>query len=399
MAEVDRRLSVDVTMLGSFSVRSGDGEIGDSNSHSRKLFGVLGYLICNRGRMVRQSELIDQLWDSEGDANPANALKTLLYRIRRMLEPLFPDGTEAITSSRGGYGWSNQIECRVDLDQFRILCARCADVNRPAVERIGDGRAALDLYRGEFMDKMGQQLWVIPISVRLHDLYIETAKLCAHLLEQQGEFAQVEELAGRAIAVDALRDDLYVILIRALLNQGKDNEALDQYGIATELLYRSLGVRPSEELQQIYRKLMDSQHAMETDLEVIQGELRETARRAGAFSCEYGIFREIYRLESRRSERSGACIHVGLLTVTRPDGLVPEPKILADTMDRLREVLAVGLRRGDVMAKYSAGQYVVLLPGANFEDSTMVMERAMTTFRTRFRAIRLKISYKVWALT
>lgn len=390
---------VDVTMLGGFSVSRGEGRISDEKSHSRKLFGVLGYLIAHRGRMVAQSELIDLLWDDSSDANPANALKTLLYRIRRMLEALFPEGIDPILSGRGGYTWNTQVECRVDVDRFETLCAQCGDSTLAPDQRLEAGREALSLYKGEFMAKMSRQMWVIPIAVRLHNLYIDTVKICAGLLEERGEYGEMETLAHQAVQVDNLDEAIYGILIRSLIRQGKDAAALNQYETATELLYRSLGVRPSEELQGIYREIMSSQQALETDLEVIQQQLSETAQRAGAFVCEYGFFREIYRLEARRSARSGVCIHVVLVTVTNPDGTMPPLDALNGTMDRLQGVLVESLRRGDVVSRYSAAQYVVLLPGANFEDSVMVMDRIFTAFRGRYRAIRLKLSYKVRELT
>lgn len=393
--ETVERLYVDVTMLGSFSVCRGEERISDENSHSRKLFGVLGYLILNRGRRVTQSELIDLLWDDDGDANPVNALKTLLYRIRQMLLPLFPEGVAPILSNRGGYIWNAQVECRIDINCFETLCAKCTDTGLEADVRLHSGKEALDLYRGEFMAKMGRQLWVVPIGVHLHNLYLETVLTCAGLMEMQQEYAGMEALAARAIQVDPLDERVCCALLRALIRQGKDTAALSQYENTTELLYRSLGVRPSEELQAVYREIMASQHALETDLEVIQQQLQETARREGAFVCEYGFFREIYRLESRRSVRNGSCIHVALITVTNTDGSMPPLEALNGTMERLQTALIENLRRGDVVARYSVAQYVILLSGTNFEDSIMVMGRVFSYFRTRYRTIRLKLSYKV----
>lgn len=43
---------------------------------------------------------------------------------------------------------------------------------------------------------------------------------------------------------------------------------------------------------------MDTEEGLETNLEVIQSHLKETAARPGAFVCEYGFFREAYRLEA-----------------------------------------------------------------------------------------------------
>ena len=75
----------------------------------------------------------------------------------------------------------------MDVDRFEACCARCANTGLEEEERLSAGEEALNLYQGEFMAKMGRQMWVIPTAVRLHNLYLETVKTCAALLEQRGE--------------------------------------------------------------------------------------------------------------------------------------------------------------------------------------------------------------------
>ena len=157
-------------------------------------------------------------------------------------------------------------------------------------------------------------------------------------------------------------------------------------------------MRPSQELRELYNEIMSVEKSLETDLETIQDDLREAAARPGAFVCEYGFFREAYRLEARRAARSGTSVHIALITVSLPDGGMPPLSVLAATMDQLQEVLTGSLRRGDVVSKYSGAQFVVMLPAANFENSTMVMERVVSSFYRQHRRNFLKLSYKIRAL-
>jgi GGDEF domain-containing protein len=60
----------------------------------------------------------------------------------------------------------------------------------------------------------------------------------------------------------------------------------------------------------------------------------------------------------------------------------------------LLQVLVNGLRRGDVVSRYSDAQYVLMLPGANFEDSQMVMNRITAAFR-KHKYIPVKLNCKV----
>ena len=390
---------VAVTMLGGFRIRVDGNVLTDEINRSQKLWNVLCYLIAHRERTVPQSEFIELFWPEENSANPTNALKTLLYRVRSLLEPLFWEGLEPILSQRGAYAWNPAIACEMDVDRFELLCRRAQDTALPAQKRMALYEEAAEVYRGDYLPKLANQMWVVPISAHYHTLYLEAVKEYADLLEHAEKFEAMAELCTRASQLDPLDESLHTLIVRALLRQGKDSAALSHYEKATDLLYRNLGVRPSEELRALYREIMDVEERLETNLEVIQANLREAAQRPGAFVCEYGFFKEAYRLEARRSARSGACVHIALITVSLPDGGVPPLGVLNTTMDQLLEVLVHNLRRGDVVSKYSGAQYVVMLPAANFEDSTMVVERIVNAFYRQHRRNFLKITYRIRELS
>ena len=390
---------VAVTMLGGFRIRVDGNVLTDEINRSQKLWNVLCYLIAHRERTVPQSEFIELFWPEENSANPTNALKTLLYRVRSLLEPLFGEGLEPILSQRGAYAWNPAIACEMDVDRFELLCRRAQDTALPAQKRMALYEEAAEMYRGDYLPKLANQMWVVPISAHYHTLYLEAVKEYADLLEHAEKFETMAELCTRASQLDPLDESLHTLIVRALLRQGKDSAALSHYEKATDLLYRNLGVRPSEELRALYREIMDVEERLETNLEVIQANLREAAQRPGAFVCEYGFFKEAYRLEARRSARSGACVHIALVTVSLPDGGVPPLGVLNTTMDQLLEVLVHNLRRGDVVSKYSGAQYVVMLPAANFEDSSMVVERIVNAFYRQHRRNFLKITYRIRELS
>ena len=52
---------IDIRMLGSFTLQSGDNLISDENNRSRKVWALLAYLICHRGTAVSQKKLIELL--------------------------------------------------------------------------------------------------------------------------------------------------------------------------------------------------------------------------------------------------------------------------------------------------------------------------------------------------
>lgn len=272
---------VAVTMLGGFRIRVDGNVLTDEINRSQKLWNVLCYLIAHRERTVPQSEFIELFWPEENSANPTNALKTLLYRVRSLLEPLFGEGLEPILSQRGAYAWNPAIACEMDVDRFELLCRRAQDTALPAQKRMALYEEAAEMYRGDYLPKLANQMWVVPISAHYHALYLEAVKEYADLLEHAEKFETMAELCTRASQLDPLDESLHTLIVRALLRQGKDSAALSHYEKATDLLYRNLGVRPSEELRALYREIMDVEERLETNLEVIQANLREAASGPG----------------------------------------------------------------------------------------------------------------------
>ena len=393
MKQKNSELTVQISCLGQFTISNNGAVLTDEINRSLKLWNVLCYLIMHRERNVLQSELIELFWNEENSANPTNALKTLLYRLRAMLAPVFGD-VELILSRHGAYGWNPQVKCELDIDEFDCLCTQAQNTGDQQMQ-MEAYRRAIALYKGDFLPKLSGNLWVVPIAARYHLMYLSAVKSLAEILNERGNFEEMHDICSRASELESLDEQLHVLIITSLVRQGKYGAALNHYEYTTDLLYRNLGVRPSDELRALYTEIMDEEQGMETDLEIIQGELKEAAAKPGAFMCEYGFFKEIYRLEARRCARSGQCVHVGLITVTDVKGGTPAPNVLSATMDQLQNVLIHSLRRGDVIAKYSAARYVVLLPAANYEDSLMVMDRIVAAFHRQHRTDRQKLSCKI----
>ena len=131
-------ITVYVSMLGGLRLEVEGKVLTDQVNRSQKLWNVLCYLLLHRDRDVTQAELVELLWPGENSSNPVNALKTLLYRVRSLLEPMFPDGVAPILSKRGAYCWNPAVDCRLDIDRFDALYARAGQSGlRDAARREG----------------------------------------------------------------------------------------------------------------------------------------------------------------------------------------------------------------------------------------------------------------------
>jgi predicted ATPase/DNA-binding SARP family transcriptional activator len=276
---------VRIGMLGPFEVRDDSGRpitVGGA-----RLRALLALLALNAGRVVTVDQLVDGLWGATPPTGAANALQSLVSRLRRS----FPD-TDLVRSSPAGY--------LLDLAPDRVdthLFAQLSEAGRTALAAgrggVGTGRTggapepAEVASAAEAAEKLSEALalWRGPA---LADVAAPFASAVVTRLEGD-RLATVEDLgdawlaAGRpadALAVLAgpaddhpLRERLCGLTVRALCAAGRQADALARYETTRRALADDLGVDPSPELGAIH-------------LAALRGELTEPVKPASTPESE-----------------------------------------------------------------------------------------------------------------
>ena len=387
-------MTMNISVLGKFSIEYNGKTVSDDINRSKKMWNLLAFIVMNHNSAITQSRFIDSLW-SDDNNNPVNALKTQLFRTREMLKPLGLEGEGCILSSRGAYSWNPEFEIVLDCELFEGLIQDAENASLSREEKISRYMEALKLYQGDFIPKLAGEVWTIPISARYHSMYLEAVKILCELLEENNDFDAIIKVILKAIEIDNLDEKLHCLLILAYIRRDRYKDALDHYDNATNMLYRCLGVNPSDELRTLYSQIMDTQKAMETDLAIIQEQLMENSSDEGAFFCEYGYFVKTYQLTKRRLERLGLSTYLCLLTLQADSAKALDFAKLDDYMSKVLGILKVSLRTGDVVAKYSGAQYILMLSCVNFENADIVMNRILARYKKRHRTDRVTLSYKI----
>lgn len=374
-----------------------DRKLSQEQIRSDMVTRLLSYLICHRNSSVTVTELTESLWPDDRSGNPAGALKNLMYRLRNILKKTWGDG-EFVITGRGSYRWNAQHPVCVDAEEFERLCreAKNAEKTEEKTEKL---LKAVGLYKGKFLPELADEYWIMSMSVYYHGLYLNAVKELSGLLAEAGRFEEMEEICRRAIELDPLEEELHCCLLKAYIGGNKQNLAAEHYRETVELLYDNLGVKPSDELQSVFEEMMKQLHEQEADLSVIQEELKEEKKRRGAFFCEYGVFKKIYELEVRRAGRLGMAVYMSLVTLYPESNTEKERDeyraLLNQGMDQMQEVLLSSLRSGDAVTRYSASQFLVMLPGCQYENARKVMDRINYNFYSIRKHARVRIQYSL----
>lgn len=391
--------TLQVQMLGQFTLRYGDRTISDSDDRSRRVWSLLAYMLYNHGRSFAQEELIHLYWsNSEKSADPGNALKSIFHRIRTALDKLQPGlGRLLIRRKAGRYFWNNAMPLSLDIEDFEAHF-HAAEAAGDDDVRLAEYQAALTLYAGDPLPRMTDEIWTIPIVAYYHSLYTRAAAGAIELLEKQERTAEAVALCRRAIHIEPYQEDLYEHLMRGLLRTGDMKGAMSVYEEMSELLLAHFGVMPSETLRTLYRQATRTVNDRTLTMDEVCSQLAEPAPHGGAMVCEYDFFKILYRAEARSIARNGHSANICLLSVSGKDGEMLARRSLDPAMNNLQVLVQNNLRRGDVIARCSISQYIILLPQANYENSRMVADRLVSAFYRRYPHSPARLRYTVQPL-
>lgn len=391
--------TLQVQMLGQFTLRYGDRTISDSDDRSRRVWSLLAYMLYNHGRSFAQEELIHLYWsNSEKSADPGNALKSIFHRIRTALDKLQPGlGRLLIRRKAGRYFWNNVMPLSLDIEDFEAHF-HAAEAAGDDDVRLAEYQSALALYAGDPLPRMTDEIWTIPIVAYYHSLYTRAAAGAIELLEKQERTAEAVALCRRAIHIEPYQEDLYEHLMRGLLRTGDMKGAMSVYEEMSEQLFAHFGVMPSETLRTLYRQATRTVNDRTLTMDEVCSQLEEPAPHGGAMVCEYDFFKILYRAEARSIARNGHSANICLLSVSGKDGEMLARRSLDPAMNNLQVLVQNNLRRGDAIARCSISQYIILLPQANYENSRMVADRLVSAFYRRYPHSPARLRYTVQPL-
>ena len=388
--------SIHICMLGQFSLAAGESVIRDAGTRSKKVWSLLAYLIRHRGRSIPQQKLIDLLWGEDSSSSPENALRITLHRLRALLDQLWSGaGHDLILSRDGGYCWNTEAPVSLDCDDFESLCL--SDSSDPDA-RLEALQKALCLYQGSFLPRQSGELWVVPAATHFSNLYLLASMEAARLLSARSDHRQAAELCRSAAATEVYHEPLHQLLMQELAAAGDVKAAAAVFESLSRRLFDDFGILPSEETRSVYRTVACSPEDRTLPMEEILEHLQEPDTGEGAMQCDYDYFKVLCYAESRSMERSGAAAHVALLRISSGEKSL-SGRSLSRIMEQFGAVLRQNLRRGDVISRCSKSQYIVLLPGANYENSCMVCRRVIAAFRHLHPHVSAQIHFMVQPLT
>lgn len=386
-----------IQLMDTFTIFINENQSEPLVNRSRKGASLVQMLICNRGESIPNNRLMTALWTDEKSSNPENALKTLVSRLRTLLNQISPELGQCLVADRGAYHWECLPGMTIDLYEIDSIFEQLTRENLSAQEKAALYDTLLNLYAGDLLQSCDRNQWAVVEAATLHERYIQAVLDYIQQLKEEGDDQRIISVCRRALEADQFHDELHLQLMTALLRMNRPGEAMQQYKHVVELDYRYLGVKPSEELQEFYKHIATAGKMLDFSLEAIRGELRDN-RSQGACVCEYAVFKEIYNLQMRNLERLGSSMFLAIAMIRPYDDQTMDSMRQNSIMKGVQEILCQNLRKGDIITRFGPAMYAMLLPTVNYGSGQMVMERLKRAFYRKYANSNLVFDYRVGPL-
>ena len=203
-------------------------------------------LLVHLNQFVPASRLIDELWNGAPPASADVTLRTHVSRLRQRLAAMGPE--EALVTRPSGYRLVLDPEL---VDSYRF--ERLAGLGQEALglgkpERAAQMlRAALELWRGEVLEDLGNPGYAQSEAIRLDELRLVTLESRIDADLQLGRHNSVVAELDQLVAAHPFCERLCGQLMLALYRCGRQVDALATFSSAQQRLAASARLRPTSD--------------------------------------------------------------------------------------------------------------------------------------------------------
>jgi DNA-binding SARP family transcriptional activator len=262
IAVAARNAELAACLLGPFCLLRHGQPLGEG--HGNKTSRVLRFLVAQRGRSVPLDALIDIFWpDADAESGRRN-VHQMVYTIRKSLRgadssaddgsvpPLIIFANDAYALNVHGGFWCDATEFEKHVAAGRRAEAECrhGDAMRHYAE-------AQHLYRGDFLEDLPYDEWVLADRRHLRTLYVETVNRVAEAHLDAGALDEALELSHRLLNGDPCDESAHRRLMRCYARAGNRGMLIQQYEACAEAMDRVLGLAPDPETVELYTSLVN----------------------------------------------------------------------------------------------------------------------------------------------
>lgn len=242
----DDKNKVYIEFFGRLNIKTIFGVIGEKELNSNQMKKLIAYLVLNRKALISVDILTAILWP-HGTEDPYGSLRGLVWRMRKIIKPLFPSD-EFIIAQNGSYAVNKNFNLVVDAEQLSAISKY--NINSAAA------KSFLDHACYPFMESLSTDSWGLPVCTFYNTRLITYLTTAVSKMIDEKDYDDAIRYASKGLIVDTLSEELHSLIILALIKKGCRKLALDHYNNTLGMFNNEYGIVPTKNFTQIKDKII-----------------------------------------------------------------------------------------------------------------------------------------------
>lgn len=246
-----------VNLFGRFSISINDIVVSKAEWKTKKITGVLKYLLVHRGRAISKDRLMDVFWPGSDKKLASMSLRAAQYELKKVLRKYgvsVEAGTSFLNEKRDTLEVRTGKMLVVDIDLFlsyfnelKKLSPTISDPDQKAtiLERM------VALYQGDLLEDELYEDWAFAEREELRSIYFGAVMELANIYIMGGDNGKAEKLLLRILDMDQYNEEACLCLLRLYMTTNQKGRAVKLYSKFADRFEKELNIRPDDKLSAV----------------------------------------------------------------------------------------------------------------------------------------------------
>lgn len=245
-----------VNLFGKFRISINGITIPDSEWKTKKITGVLKYLLIFSSRTISKDRLMEAFWPEANRKQASTSLRSALYELKkvlakygmstRLISLIFDEKKSLIDKGN---------ELILDTDLFLSYNEKLRNLSKDDLCKRKDTLEKLvDLYRGDLLEEDLYDDWTFADREEYKSIFIDSFLELADIYIKNSEHDKAEKHLLKMLSIDQYNEDACKCLIELYIAKKQKSRAIRLYSVFTKRFENDLGIKPDIKLPDSLKK-------------------------------------------------------------------------------------------------------------------------------------------------
>ena len=254
-----------VNLFGRFNITVNGIQIPENEWKTRKIAGVLKFLVGHRGQKISKDRLMEVFWPGGDKKSTSMSLRAALYELKKVLRKygLPAEGKASLLNEKRDsleVRTGNQLE--VDIDSFLALSNELkilSEYNNGKEHKKILLDRMVTLYQGDFLEEDIHEDWAYAHREELRSINFSSAIELADLYSINGDKSKAEKLLLKILTIDQFNEEACLCLLKLYISANQRGRAAKLYSTFENRYKKELSIMPDERLALVIKELNSAQ--------------------------------------------------------------------------------------------------------------------------------------------